>query len=154
MLKAVHLLTQSVWLALCPLLAITHSSQCGYFVNLQAISNLLRLEISDYGQKNEQHPNKYQNCDHQMIGEAHFENSKQLLEYKNYLLLRDTRQLKRQVSKKVHCSSFVKCLPPAMPLQRVFLWQPLTVLTKQTRQAVCAIISLFFNVLSLIKALT
>jgi hypothetical protein len=41
--------------------------------------------------------------------------------------------------RKVDCSSFVLCLLPALALPRVFLRQPLNVLTRQTRQAVCVI---------------
>jgi hypothetical protein len=38
--------------------------------------------------------------------------------------------------RKVDCSSFVMCLLLALALPRVFLQQQLTVLTRQTRQAV------------------
>jgi hypothetical protein len=41
--------------------------------------------------------------------------------------------------RKVDCSSFGMCPLQALALPRVFLWQPLTVLTRQTRQAVRAI---------------
>ncbi len=40
---------------------------------------------------------------------------------------------------KVDGSGFVMCLLLALGLPRAFLQQPLTVLTRQTRQAVCAI---------------
>ncbi len=41
--------------------------------------------------------------------------------------------------RKVDSSSFVLCQQLALPPPRAFLWQPLTVLTRQTRQTVCAI---------------
>jgi hypothetical protein len=43
------------------------------------------------------------------------------------------------IYRKVHCSSFVLCPLQALPFPKAFLWQPLTVLTIQTRQAVCPI---------------
>ncbi len=43
------------------------------------------------------------------------------------------------IQRKVDCSSFVMCLLQALPLPRVFLLQPVTVVTRQTKQAVCAI---------------
>jgi hypothetical protein len=49
----------------------------------------------------------------------------------------------------VYCSSFVMCLLLALALPRVFLLWPLRVLTRQTRQAVNAISSLFFNMMSM-----
>ncbi len=39
------------------------------------------------------------------------------------------------------CSSFVMCPLLVLPLKRAFLHQPLTVLTKQTRQAVLITLS-------------
>jgi hypothetical protein len=41
--------------------------------------------------------------------------------------------------RKVDCSSFVICLIQTLPLSRAFLWRPLTELTGQAKQAVCAI---------------
>jgi hypothetical protein len=46
--------------------------------------------------------------------------------------------LKHRYLRKVDCSSFLTCPLLALTLPRVFLQWPLTVLTKQTRQAVCA----------------
>ncbi len=51
--------------------------------------------------------------------------------------------------RKVDCSSFVMCPPQALSLPGVFLWQPPTVLTKQTRDAVDAINQSIFNVMSM-----
>ncbi len=46
--------------------------------------------------------------------------------------------LKHRYLRKVDCSSFVLCPLQALDLSRVFLQQSLTVLTRQTRQGVCA----------------
>jgi hypothetical protein len=46
--------------------------------------------------------------------------------------------------RKVDCSSFVLCLLLVLPLPRAFLWQPLTVLTRQTRQVYESLIHLSF----------
>jgi hypothetical protein len=46
--------------------------------------------------------------------------------------------LSHRYLRKSDCSSFVMCLLLALPLPKAFLWQPLTELTKQTRQAIHA----------------
>jgi hypothetical protein len=59
-----------------------------------------------------------------------------------YLLHRYLRNL--------DCSSFVMCLLLALALPRVLLQQPLTVLTRQTMQAVHAIYQSIFYMMSMI----
>ncbi len=68
-----------------------------------------------------------------------------------YVLHKDV--LFHRYLRKVDCSSFVLCwlLPLALP--KVFLQQPLTVLTGQTRQAVYAIKQSIFNMMSMIVPL-
>ncbi len=46
--------------------------------------------------------------------------------------------------RKIDSSSFVICLVLAFALTMVFLWQPLTVLTRQATQVVCSLIILSF----------
>jgi hypothetical protein len=51
--------------------------------------------------------------------------------------------------RKVDCSSFVMCTLLALPLPRAFLQQPLTVLTRQTRQVVISINQSIINMMSM-----
>jgi hypothetical protein len=47
---------------------------------------------------------------------------------------------------------FVMCLLQALALETGFLCQPLTVLTKQTRQSVCPINQSIFNEMSMVQS--
>jgi hypothetical protein len=53
--------------------------------------------------------------------------------------------------RKAECSSFIMCLLLVLPLPRVFLQEPQTVLTRQSRQAVCAINQSIFNMMSMAR---
>jgi hypothetical protein len=66
-----------------------------------------------------------------------------LLKPKKQCLKRD--RLAHRYLRKVDCSSFVMCPFLALVLPSIFLWQSLTVLTRQTRQGVCAIIQSNFS---------
>ncbi len=52
--------------------------------------------------------------------------------------------------KKVDYSSFVLCPQAALALPRDYFWQPETVLTRQTREAVSAINQSIFIVMSMV----
>ncbi len=54
--------------------------------------------------------------------------------------------------RKVDWSSFVMCLLQVLALTGVFLWQPLTVLNRQTRQAERVINQSIFNMMSMIPS--
>ncbi len=59
--------------------------------------------------------------------------------YDHRLLLEQGHSKTIDIQRNVDCSSIVMCPIIALPLPRAFLWQPLTVMTRTTRQAVHAI---------------
>jgi hypothetical protein len=72
-----------------------------------------------------------------------------VLHYSRTVLVAKTWTIYRYM-RKVDCSCCFMCPALALALPRVFLWQPLAVVTRQTRQVVHAINQSIFNMMSMV----